>query len=79
MTNDPVLLESYRPRKAFSLEGINFQIDVPDDVLLYLFAGIAAYTEKVTLQNNLAFQTSSVILRRSPKVSHERATCADNF
>lgn len=79
MTNDPVLLESYRPRKAFSLEGINYQIDVPDDVLLYLFAGIAAYTEKVRLHDNLAFKTSSAILRGSSKVSHERPTSADHF
>jgi hypothetical protein len=41
------LINRYRARKAFSLEGINLSLGVPDDVLLYLFAGIAVYTEKV--------------------------------
>ena len=41
------LINRYRARKAFSLEGINLSLGVPDDIMLYLFAGIAAYTEKV--------------------------------
>ena len=41
------LINRYRARKAFSLEGINISLGVPDDIMLYLFAGIAAYTEKV--------------------------------
>ncbi|CAD8210744.1 unnamed protein product [Paramecium pentaurelia] len=46
VTNDPLYLEQYRARKAFSLEGINYQLNIPDDIMLYLFSGIAAYTEK---------------------------------
>jgi hypothetical protein len=41
------LINRYRARKAFSLEGINLSLGVPDDIMLFLFAGIAAYTEKV--------------------------------
>jgi hypothetical protein len=45
--NDVKLLNRYRPRKAFSLEAINYNLDVPDDIMLLLFAGIACYKEKV--------------------------------
>lgn len=40
------MLNRYQARKAFSIEALNLELDVPDDILLYLFAGIAVYTEK---------------------------------
>ena len=48
MTLDPYQIEQFKARKAFSLEAIKYDLEVPDDILLYLFSGIAAYTEKVS-------------------------------